>query len=160
MRVQRIIPVGQNLESAALPVGPIRSIEIDNPSGQWLQLFPTYDYIAPYTVGFARTFQTTVQTITIQRNTPAGQIGTQQGDAVKVWLDSEPATADSDGLPFIERFTPVITAQSVQTIPASVGVNGFIVAGIANRRIRLLTISATMLVGSNWDSGIVGPGDI
>jgi hypothetical protein len=144
MRIQRILPVGSDLDSAALPVGEIRSIRIDNPSGQWLQLFPTYDYIPPYTIGFARTFQTTVQTITIKRNTPAGQVATQQGDAVKVYLDSDPAPADSDGVPFIDQFTPVLIAVNATSQVPLAGLSGTLVAAQANRRFRLLTLDARL----------------
>lgn len=160
MRVQRILPLGRDLDSAALPVGEIRSVQIDNPSGQWLQLFPTYDYIAPYTVGFARTFQTTVQTITIKRNTPAGQVATQAGDAIKIWIDSDPAPADSNGLPFIQEFTPILVVTSSAVVAASTGLNTTLLAGIANRRFRLLTISVDELVSSNWGPGTIGPGGV
>jgi hypothetical protein len=159
MRIQKILPLGRDLDYAALPSGEIRSIEIDNPSGQWLQLFPTYDYIAPYTVGFARTFQTTVQTITVKRNTPAGQVSTQAGDAIKIWLDSEPAPSDNDGVPFITEFTPVLGVSSVNSVSVSLGLSATLVTAIANRRFRLLTVSARA-ISTNWDTGIIGPGPV
>lgn len=163
MRAQRIVPVGSDLNSAALPVGQIRSVRIDNPSGQWLRLFPTYDFIPPYTIGFARTFATTVQTITVRRNTPAGQVGTQAGDPVTIWIDSDPAPADSDGMPFIEEFTPILVASLFPIVLATNGFNGVLLTGLANRRFRLLTISMYLAVSINWSGslgGVTGPGPV
>lgn len=144
MRVERQLPIGQNLESAGLPTEQIRLVQVDNPSGQWLRLYPTYDYIPPYTNGFIRTFGTTVTAISVRVEAPAGQVGTEAGDAIRVILDSEASVSDSNGVPFITEFTPVLAATTAGLVRVTVGLTATLIAAIAGRRIRLLSIVAVL----------------
>lgn len=146
-----------------MPGSFIRGIEIDNPSGQWLLIPSLETFIPPYTEGWSYGFPYDVSSIDIiVGNGPAGQIGTQQGEApVVVLTDSEIGSSQgspSPGAPFTEQFTPVLYVQDqrgVHTIS-----QGFLpslqiqlIAPVTNKRIRLLTLAAS-LIPSVEDGGM------
>lgn len=148
MHVQRLIAPGESLIDTGLPAGEMRSVRIDNPSGSWLQLFPTYDWIPPYTLGFARTFDNAVSSITIRAsNGPAGQVSTADGDPVRVVLDSEASGnsagsgSGSGGSSFIEGYTPTSSFTFSLVIPVPAGVTQVLVPSAASSRYRLLTLA-------------------
>lgn len=60
------LAVGESLLAASIPAGQIAGITIDNPSGFWLQLFPTRDLIPPFTIGYARSFTSRLANIDIR----------------------------------------------------------------------------------------------
>lgn len=148
MHVQRLIAPGGSLIDTGLPSGEVRSVRINNPSGSWLQLFPTYDWIPPYTLGFARTFDNAVASVTIRAsNGPAGQVSTSDGDAVRVVLDSVGAGnsagsgSGSGGDSFIANFTPTIAASATLVVPVPAGVSSILYAAIPGARFRLRSLS-------------------
>lgn len=147
MHVQFLIQPGQSLIDASLPAGETRSVRIDNPSGSWLQLFPTYDWVAPYTLGFARTFDNAVSSITVRASDgPAGQISTTDGDAVRVILDSRAGansagSSQSGGDAFIEGTTPLIAAAASLIVPVPAGVSSVLFPVVAGSRYRVRSLS-------------------
>lgn len=146
------LTLGVNAPALSIPgVAQVRGILIDNPSGAWLLLRTTGDYIAPYTIGFARSFDTGHASVAIEfpSSGPAGQVTTLAGDRPRVILSSEPvgnsSGASAEGRSFVEQFTPVLTASVGQTVPTSTGIqNQTAIAAVANRRIRILNIVACL----------------
>lgn len=160
MRTPQIVlsPIGTNRLALSIPgVAQIRSVLIDNPSGAWLLLRPTNDYIPPYVIGWVRQFIGGVTSVDILFQAPSGQIGTQQGDPPIVVLDTE-AVPDSAGSPsggaFIEGFTPVnfnlLTAGAGIVVPTIAGgASGTWIAAVPTKRIRILTATIQYVIMSD-----------
>lgn len=142
----------------SLPSGEARGIVIDNPSGSWLLVTPLHDYVPPYTMQWSRDFPMTVASATIRYvDGPASQVSTQQGDPFTAWLDSDPvgasAGAQTPGVPFIEAFTPTLSAE----LPVQFEITGTlavtnILPSVTGKRyriwsgiVRLSAIPATLL---------------
>jgi hypothetical protein len=92
-----------DLVAMSSPAGHAKGIVIDNPSGSWLLVFPTYDYVPPYVLGWSRDFPYEVASTTVRYvNGPSGQISTQQGDPFDVVLDTDvvevPCLVDGNGV--------------------------------------------------------------
>lgn len=156
----------------------IAGVTIDNPSGSWLWIPDDNTFIPPYRLGFAHTFAPTQRQISILfSNGPSGQVSTIAGDDPSASIYDRPVaesagTQAGGGDPFIAGFTPVHTAL-VQTSfngnngdcnGANVVIDGVItnipagpqtIFGIpfifatANKRIRLLTLTAALLQRRN-----------
>lgn len=147
MKLPRVVAVGSDLVSATMQL-PINGIVIDNPSGGWLYVVEADDYCPPYTLQWSRDLQYRASAITVRYGkSPAGQISTRQGDPYTVTLDSE-FVGNSSGVAqqFIENFTPVLTAVRANlTVGVLSGgiVPGFI-AAVTNKRIRILTATASL----------------
>lgn len=167
MRIQFLSPsVGPagDLDAISLPAGETRGVVIDNPSGSWVQLFPTFDWIAPYTLGYTRTLPNAAASVSVRYQTlgPSGQISTQAGDPIRVWLDTGDvgnAPGIMSGAPFIEQFTPILSARLLRSL-ISTGPNGSvaIVAGVPNQRIRLYTVTV-QLGQPDFGNSIMGDSD-
>lgn len=143
------LTLGVNAPALSLP-GPdqIRGALIDNPSGAWLLLRTTNEYIPPYTLGFARSFEYGHTSIAIEfpSTGPSGQVSTQVGDRPSVILFSVPIP-ESAGIrtPFIEQFTPITTVDGVGTATVNnLGAPIALQAAVANQRIRLYQVSFTL----------------
>ncbi len=104
----------------------IRSIRIDNPTGQWLAITnPALGvFIPPYTVGFSLNINPTL-TVTITPQTPAGQISNPiVGQAASVLVSDTPVTAPSGGTPSnvdtmqVATFTPTVAAGVMPNVNA------------------------------------------
>lgn len=89
---------GVSFRAISLQTGPMRGIEIDNPSGSWL-LIPSFETaIPPYTIGWSMSFPIDVAAIDIiAGNGPSGQKGTSFGDPVVVYLHDLPDVFNSPG---------------------------------------------------------------
>lgn len=140
-----ILTLGTNAPALSLPGSEqIRGALIDNPSGAWLLLRTTNEYIPPYTLGFARSFEYGHASIAIEfpSTGPAGQISTQQGDNPSVKLFSIPIP-NSAGIAsqFVEQFTPLLTVEGTATATINNlgggGIPILLQAAVANKRIRL-----------------------
>lgn len=180
MRDLRVIPVGTNLRSWVLPGGAqITAVTIDNKSGSWLLIPQDNTYIAPYTLGFAHNFSPSLLRIDILFvDGPAGQVSTLAGDPPLASIYDAPlaesAGVASQGAGFIVGFTPVQHFLALITILSiGVGVTGTLIAGIPNKRTRLLSIGITTLIygsagathydvyaNSHWILTEVSSGDI
>lgn len=159
-------PVG-NLEAISLSAGETRGVIVDNPSGSWVQLFPTFDWIAPYTLGYTRTLPNSAANVSIRYQTtgPSGQVSTLAGDPIRVWLDTGDvgnAPGIASGAPFVEQFTPVEynSDANVATVSGTGSTN--IIPASAGRRIRLWQIDVrsqpdTSQVGDSPVSWEIGP---
>lgn len=118
--------LGIDLPSISLPAGQARGIAIDNPSGSWLTLYPTYDLIPPYTNGWARTFDNAVASATVRfTDGPAGLVSTLAGDRPTVTLYDYAIAgsggAPSPGAPFISRDTqPEIETLNIVLNPTNI----------------------------------------
>lgn len=150
MRQTFTVAVGDDLDAASLASGQLRGIIIDNPSGAWLQLFPTYDFIPPYVLGWATTIPAaasiTVRTIATG---PSGQISTLKGDPYTVTLDSEPVSL-SGGVPapgasYVAGFTPVVS-WSETFMATTTGSSSIVVNPNAGQRFTILTFAAEYVI--------------
>lgn len=158
MRQTFTIPVGGDLVAASLSSGQLRGVIIDNPGGAWLQLFPTYDFIPPYVLGWATTIPAaasiTVKTIPTG---PSGQISTLKGDPYTVTLDSEPVTI-SGGVPapgasYVAGFTPVASWSETFSATIGAGSSGLIVSPNAGQRFTILSLAAEYIINPTGSSG-------
>lgn len=145
-----------DLVAMSLPAGHARGIVIDNPSGSWLTVYPLFDYVPPYTLGWSRDFPMSVASATVRyTDGPSGEISTLAGDPMSVALDTDPVGA-SDGSPapgqaFITGFTPVLGFSDLdRQVTALSGGTGSIVlvAGIAGKRLRVFSILPTLQFGT------------
>ena len=143
-------------------IDQIHGVLIDNPSGSWLFLHPSNDFIAPYTFGFARSFAVGHTSLSVEFLSagPAGQVSTLQGDPPIVILDSE-AVIDSAGAgsapghSFVEGFTPVLSNTVSAAFSVSLGmIASPLFAAVPNKRYRVLTVTAVKDV-----SGLGPPSD-
>jgi hypothetical protein len=145
--VIQLTPIGTNYPALSIP-GPdqIRGVQIDNPSGAWLLLRTTGDYIPPYTIGFARSFDVGRVSIAIEYTAlgPGGQVSTLAGDPARVILSSDPvgnaSGNSSGGTAYVEQFTPVSLAQFFGAAN-TLGTVSLLIAAVASKRLRLLTYS-------------------
>jgi hypothetical protein len=145
MRQEFVVPFGSDLVAAGLPAGQIATAYIDNKSGSWLQLFPSYDFIPPYTIGFRRTFAGTLASIDVRFTAgPGGEVSTEAGDPPLVILDSDPQgeIGVDPGRPYIERFTPTggILFDDL-LVPFSSGLVQPLYQPPATKRLRVLSLS-------------------
>ncbi len=146
------VPINVNAPALSLPGSDqIRGVLIDNPSGAWLMLRTTNEFIPPYTIGFARSFEYGHTSIAIEwaATGPAGQISTLAGEAAAVQLFSDPvgnsSGNSSGGKSFIEQFTPVIYSFDQAFVVTSVGLqNQVMFPPVANKRYRIFTIDVTI----------------
>lgn len=147
MRTPQIVlsPIGTNRPSLSIPgVSQIRGVLIDNPSGAWLLLMPTRDYIPPYTIGFSRSFEGGHASIDILFPSagPAGEVTTFAGDPPLVVLDDEPvgnSVGASTGTAFVKQFTPVLSTDDDFSVPVSGLATQNVFASVANQRYRLMS---------------------
>lgn len=145
---------GTNLEFKALSnASPIRGIQIDNPSGSWLFVVSEQLYCPPYTIGWAMPLSYEQASITVRSgNGPSGQVATTQGDNWTLTLNDE-AVEPSAGVPyqFTQQFTPNVftAASSVAFNESNPELSVQLIAGVAGRRIRILSI---LIVVGEFDS--------
>lgn len=149
MRTQFINAPGVSFVDIGLPAGQARGIIIDNPSGSWLRLYPTFDYIPPYTLQWSRAFDGGVSSLRVMvENGPAGQLSSTEGDDVTVYLDSHPVSTSAGVTDqFVNRskqpewryFASSVTIDDInaQTIP-------FVADAPVGSRIRLLRAGINM----------------
>ena len=149
MRQRFVAAPGVSLRGIGLQTGRTAGIEIDNPSGSWLYIPTLETWVPPYTLGWSQAFPYGVASCdVVAGNGPSGQVGTNQGDGITVYLTDEQVASSpgeiATGAGFIEGFTPVLSASIGVQVPQSSGVQGTIVASPgANKRIRLLSWDAT-----------------
>lgn len=162
---QIVLTIGRNAPAIAIPgVSQIRGVLIDNPSGAWLLLRPSNDYIPPYTIGFARSFDGAMSSISIEfpSSGPAGQVTTFAGDAPIVVLDSEPVGNNagvSGGTPFVERFTPVASSFTQHFITTLSTYDSAILNAVNGKRYRVLSAFVALqpffsVPPTGYDSGV------
>lgn len=152
MRQTFNLVLGTDLVAAVLPDGrPIYGVQVDNPTGYWLTVLPSGQSVPPYMQGWALVLagvpNVDVRFSPIQG--PAGQVVTKTGDPVIVTLvDEDENVGDTNGTPFIEAFTQVL---SVQLQGKTMGLSGntfVVVAPIPTKRIRILTAEVDMAGGA------------
>lgn len=128
----------------------VAGIRIDNPSGSWLfvdiigmQL--QNQFVPPYTIGWQSDPPYPVPEISVSFvDGPAGQISTQAGDPITIWVYNRPI-GNSPGHPFITEFTPnFANIMAATDVPLSTGLSGNLIPGTAGRRIRLTAISVAL----------------
>lgn len=147
---QIVLTIGQDEPALAIPgVSQIRGVLIDNPSGAWLLLRPSNDYIPPYTIGFARSFSAAMASVAVEfpATGPAGQVTTFAGDEPIVVLDSDPVGNNagvSGGSPFIAQFTPILSSNKIIPITTSLGGGTLLFTAVPNKRYRLWTIDVML----------------
>lgn len=152
MRVRFTAAPGGDLRAISLPGSFIRGVEVDNRSGSWLQLLGFDTFIPPYTLGWSVGMPHGASSVDIvSQDGPAGQVSTSEGSHYVVHLtdDMLPSSAGSPdpGAPFIRGFTPSFAVDTSQQVPATTGLaNQPLIPGVAGRRIRLLSISARVVL--------------
>lgn len=161
MRSSRFFQLpGVSFPAISMPGSFIRGIEIDNSSGSWLFIPSLETYVPPFTIGwaFALPYGASSVDIVAGLNGPAGQISTTQGSGVTVYLNDADISASSGsadpsapttsapvtGVPFIEGFTPVISAGISAAVEYGFGLSTVLVAAVPLKRIRLLTLTAVL----------------
>lgn len=103
----------------------IRSVRVDNPTGQWLYLDVPGAYIPPYTVGWTMNVNPTLS-VTIRSQTPGGQVSNPiLGQWASIIVTDTPITTPSTGLPIIPDSTQV----SANTMTVAGGVMPTLNAG-------------------------------
>jgi hypothetical protein len=147
-----VTPLGVDKIAVSLPgIEQIRGMLVDNPSGSWLQIFPSRDFVPPYVLGYARSFPSGHASIDIRfTNGPAGQVSTLQGEAPTVIIDSNPvgvSEGSPSGAPFVQDFTPVLSSFRV-VATTTVATTTTLLAAIANKRFRLLTFALAANTGA------------
>lgn len=153
------LPIGRDQPALSIPGNQqIRGITIDNPSGSWLRLRPTGDFIPPYTIGFMRSFEYGHASIAIEfpETGPSGQISTEAGNNPTVQLFSEPigsAAGSTAGVPYIEQFTPILSETTLGTVTVSTGLAAvaLIPAPPVGERNRVLTLRAAIGISFGAD---------
>lgn len=144
------LTLGTNAPALSLPGNEqIRGALIDNPSGAWLLLRTTNEYVPPYTIGWARSFEYGHASLAIEfpSTGPAGQVSTRQGDRPSVKLFSVPIP-NSAGVTssFIEQFTPNTLVTKSDLVSFSLGIlAGTLFAAQANKRWRLIAFAANCM---------------
>jgi len=139
MRTRFTQAPGVSFRAISLPTGPMRGIEIDNPSGAWLYIPSLETFVPPYIVGWSYSFPYQVSAIDIiAGNGPAGQLGTAQGEAVVVYLTDEP-TVTSEGSPTTGSVVKPLATSTVNQIEfrSEVELPVVIVSGAVGRIMRL-----------------------
>jgi hypothetical protein len=113
MRQEFVSPAGTDLVAISLPAGQIRGITVDNPTGSWLHLYPTYDYIPPYTINWARELPGDSVSLTLRfEDGPNGQQSSLEGGPIMVMLDSDPV-APSPGVDQGQAYRPITTSEII-----------------------------------------------
>jgi len=156
---RRATAVGASLLGLQLRGGAlIRGLIVDNPSGQWLRVYPDGDYVAPYTMGWSLSWRVGRATVDIKSGeAPAGQINTLQGDPFSATLyeDEVGSSPGSQDPAFITQFTPILSASASFQVSSLVNNTTTLVAAIANKRFRVLSYSfAKFGLGLFDDSGV------
>lgn len=135
---------GVSLESKSLPNGAlIAGILIDNPGGQWLYVVSEQQYIPPYTIGWSMPLSYEQASITVKSGiSPAGQVGTIQGDAWTLTLDSTPVSVSAGGptSQFIQQFTPQFNANVSLLARTSIATSAAILPSNTSKRYRLTQV--------------------
>jgi hypothetical protein len=148
---------GSSIVAASLQSGLTRSVRIDNPTGAWLILRTTNEYVRPYSIAFARVFSWLVANVTVDfaANGPDGTQSVSLGDPITVTLyddrdTSEAGVTDANG----QDYTPKPRKQIVATtLGVNLGVTAFSGAD-AGRMIRGVLIDnpsgswLTLTIGS------------
>lgn len=165
MRTPQIVlaPIGTAFPALSIPgVGQVRGVLIDNPSGAWLLLRPTNDYIPPYTLGWARSFVGGVASVDLVYQAPAGQVSTLQGDPAVLVLDTEPvpdSAGVASGSAFVQGFIPTLQYVGVMNLTMAGAILGqVVIAPVANRQLRIID-TQIYYTGNNgaaigWDRAI------
>jgi hypothetical protein len=155
---------GDSFISIGLQTGNARAIEIDNASGSWLLIPSMETYIPPYTIGWSMDFPYAVTSLDIiaGQNGPAGQISTNQGSGVTVYLTdgtvgSSPGSPDPNAprgsagvdttggsVPFISGFTGILSVESQVSVTANGLLIATLISPLPTERIRLLTLAVTL----------------
>lgn len=153
MRTRFTAAPGDDLRAISLPGSFIRGVEIDNPSGSWLYVPAFETFIAPYTLGWSTSLPHDASSIDIlAQDGPAGQISTAQGSPIVVYLTDTSIGSNSGspdpGAGFIAGFTPTLVASITQQVPTFAGLATTIVPGVAGRRIRVLSLTASVFISS------------
>lgn len=143
---------GQSLPSVALSGGTvIRGISIDNPTGSWLLVQNSLDYIPPYTLGWSKTLEYSAPSLTVLAgNGPTGQVGTATGSNWTLTIDSDPVT-DSLGSPAPGTAFVATGTDSIQQVASNIlcprsGVGGGspnIIVPLPNQRVRIYLVEFT-----------------
>lgn len=128
------IPAGQDY--AQREVGfYIRSVEIDNPTGQWLLLKESNIRIPPYTINWRINIQPAARTIEIDATTPRGFSSTTVGEPVRlVCRDYE--IDPSQGISMIPH-NPLVQREHNFDQATTGGNGGTLIQSAANERIKL-----------------------
>lgn len=154
MRQTLTVAVGSSLVGASLPDGSgATAVQVDNPSGGWLDVYPVGSTVPPYTQGFVIAFVApTIVDVRYLPVGPAGQVSTLVGDPVTVTLfDAAEAPPASTGGPFITGTTPPLAFVLSQLFSTSTPVPQIIIPAVAGKRIRILSID----LWTPLDSGVV-----
>lgn len=145
MRQQFLVAAGGSLNAASLPAGEIMSITVDNRSGSWLRVYPSYSLIPPYTLGYAENFGNRLANVSVRSETgPAGQLSTTVGDPFTVFLDSGP-NVPSGGVPFVTRSDQPERSYYSATTAGMLGLGGAstataILGGSITKRLRIYSV--------------------
>lgn len=123
---------------------PIRSIEVDNPTGQWLLLAESFIRIPPYTVNWAVNIQPSARTLQIKPIAVSGFSSTTVGDPIRIVVrDYEiPPTAGVS-------LTPIQPVTQFEIFPFLFddGSNHNLIVVPANQRARVYMIGASYTNG-------------
>lgn len=153
--------IGTGIKAWQLPRdGQIASVEIDNPTGSWVQIQEDGTFVPPYTLGFGHNLDPTQHSVNIVFvNGPSGQVSTQTGDNLVATIRDTP-TSEAPGGAFIAQFTPTNTV-SQNFLGGNIldlgGTTTQMVAGIAGKRIRLLSVFAALNPNSAGSGGNDSP---
>lgn len=154
MRQTLTVAVGSSLVGASLPDGSgATAVQVDNPSGGWLDVYPVGSTVPPYTQGFVIAFVApTIVDVRYLPTGPAGQVSTLVGDPVTVTLfDAAEAPPASTGGPFIIGTTPPLFVVLSQPVTPAAPLNTTLVAAVAGKRIRVKSVD----FWNPADSGVV-----
>lgn len=143
-------PPGESFVDIAMLSDYVRGIVVDNPSGSWLRLSTTGEYIAPYTIGWARPLPQAATSVSLTAGDgPSGQLGTTEGDTVHVWLHND-EVASSPGVTdqFVNRSHQPETRSGSQSVSAMVAFNNTLIpnifilpiADLTGKRVRLYSL--------------------
>lgn len=121
----------------------IRSVEVDNTSGSWLNVVEMNIHIPPYTKGWKRNLAITLSSITIAVLASPAIIaaGSIQGEPYRVWV-SDSTIVDSDGASYASPTSNVLRAADEQFDAAIGGLHALIPAPPAGMRIVIWTTEA------------------
>lgn len=128
-----------DLVSLSLPAGEARGVIIDNPSGSWLTLYPFYDLIPPYTLGWTRSFPYGVASITVRyTDGPTNQASSIEGQPMTVWLDSNPVAGSGGTAVPGSSYRPLATTTIDSMANATyIGLPIIVIPGFAGVRARI-----------------------
>lgn len=123
MRQAFQLPIGQSKRGMTLPDGTgAWAIQVDNPSGSWLAVYPGNVPIAPSTLGAIVSFGGEAPSVDVLFSTtgPAAYIVSAVGDPVTVTLFSEDEAPDgsAEGYQYQGPLPPLVTALFAQSMSA------------------------------------------